>query len=913
MFETLSFQEIFRAYVVNDSSRLMTQEDANCWWNRVANYGGDIQALPTIPTLARMPGICQELAPVLHVHLNFFEEEELFWRHARELVMKISHANPFPDPCENFPLFVLYLYTFRELLKPATINNCLFYAEHLCPDPPGEFFFGPFLFAVADPELVIRSFFFMNQQKYPLWVKFLAQPGAIERCFDLFLSFLSSGSFDSNEVSIDLKLQLSVMMTDLIAEHRELVMERKIFESLVKAIRRLIETAPLSISITFVRCLTRLGDFAISRKTSDLLECAIENLACFFEKRAIYKTYLLQWLLCHMECFKATTLLSSLFRPSTIDLFTINVIMKMIPTAKDKPRAVHLSVCFFSRMMLQQTVWTRTFGSLLPQLLTMDGCDEVTKKWFRDYLKLSLMCLKMSFSLKKYRRRFLTWVSVIASDEFMNIDWIREKVHLHARRVLDEETQFLCSFLDLSSDVRESVSWQKCFEQMKVHRGLLKSLPFRTQSNSLFRVVSKPKQDKSDLSPAIAKLGLAPWFATHVFINPRQAPIAQLKLSFELEDQRQSLLEKFREVEASVSRSPLKQGHFWSPQNAELNACNAILKSIDATAIELQREVVSEFSRSCDVLIEAMKNDKTISVDCAAIVRASEKHRVGNARYLELKEHRNALFAYTSRLIKEYANSCCFTKMNLGRNILDALSRFETELDYSPPSLLDDLLWKDIASTRYAGVVNGLSLLIKNKSCQTVVRTLQDLASSIANDFGASGNPTIKKILFTSITRIVFDNDYTTGSSVLCQYEAQNEALRRKYGVSRGTKLATLGLTDELLAKIAAKSTALKGARMPEFVGLSFEVNPIDMAYKIYQAVKSYQHIFNDDEPFCETDVVGMLFGGLTVSAPFNLAAVDECLMLWKGTMIVNPILESAVNAFHKACERMCDDEIVSK
>lgn len=912
MFATL-IQEIFRVYVVNDSSRLMTQEDANCWWNRVANYGSDIQSPPTIPALARMPGICQELAPVLHVHLNFFEEEKVFWRHARELVMKISHANPFPDPCENFPLFVLYLYTFRELLKPATINNCLFYAEHFCPDPPGEFFFGPFLFAVGDPELVIRAFFFMNQQKYPLWVKFLAQTGVIERGFDLFLSFLSSGSLDSNEAAVDLKLQLSVMMTDLITEHEGLVMERKIFESLVKAIRRLIETAPSSVSMTFVRCLTHLGELAISKKLSDVLECVMENSVCFFEKRTIYKSYFLQWLLCRVEHFKATTLLSSLFRQSALDLFTIDVIMKMIPMAKDKPRAVHLSVCFFSRMMIQQTVWARSFGSLLPQLLTMNVCDDLTKKWFRDYLKLSFMCLKMSFSLKRYRRRFLTWVSVIASDEFMGIDWVCEKVHLHARRVLDEKTQFLCSFLNLSSDVRESVSWEKCFEQMKVHRGLLKSLPFRTQSNSLFRVGTKSKHEKVRLSPDIEKLGLVPWLAVHVFINPQQTPLDQLKLGFELEDQRKSLIEKLHEAEASVSRSPIKHAQFWPPQNAELNACNAEVKAIDAKAVEFQREVLSEYSRSCDILIESMKNDKTISVDCPAVVRACEKQRVGSARYLFLKERRTALLAHASSLAKDYANSCCFTKMNFCRNLLEAVSRFNVELDYSPPSLLDDLLLKYIASTQDAGVVDGVCLLIKNKSCETVARTLQDLASRLANAFDPPANPTIKKILFTSITRIVFDKDYTTGASILCQYETENEALRRKYVAFRGTKLTTLGLTDELLAKIMAKPTAFKGARMPEFVGLSFEVNPIDMAYKIYQAVKSYQRIFNDDEPFCEADVVGMLFGGLTVSAPFNLAAVNAFLMLWKDTMIVNPILESAVNAFHKACERMCDDEIVSK
>ena len=885
----------------------MTQETANGWWNTVANYGRDLNSSPTMPTLPRMAEICQELLPVLHVHLNFMTDEVSFWKRAREVVMMISHANPFPDPYENFPLFVLFLYTFRELLKPSTIPLCLIYAEQFCPEPPGNFFFSSFLFAVTDPELAVRCFYFMHTNKHRLWVKFMEQPGVAERCFDLFLSFLAANSVDNEEANLSIKLHMALMMSELLIEKKEMVLRGKIFESLVKSICKLIETVPTSICMPFARCIVWIGNMSVEARVHAPLGVLMEKLMPMFEKRTIYKGYLLQWVVSHFTEFNDVAVLNGLLKPQCLDLRTLDVLMEMARMSTSQ--GMNMIVCFFARVMIQNTVWARSVGTLLPELLAAEKCEDATRKWFRRYLKYSFMTLKMVFDRKKYQRRMITWLSIVTSGVFMSVDWIASKITVYARRVLAENTALLENFLDLSSDVVESASWNQEFEEFRHHGNMLKYLPFRQQSSSLFKVPTKART--VELPPEVQQLGLDLSFARYVTFKPDQKAMSQVKMVCELEDYRSSILDKFKECEACL-QTCFDASQFAHRDRPILIAYNKCIRELDSELLEIQKSIMTRYTDNCAILLEAMDKDKRICVDASALVRSFEKERVGNLPFLRIKDNRNALVDFANRQVSKYTVISVLTNQGIQGHLLEAIQRMDSDVGFSPPSNLEDILADRISTMKDATVIDDASLLIKEQACEMMVRTIDDFTTRVANEFEVGENVMIHRILFTSIIRLVFDNDYTKGGSMLTKYESENKEIYQKC-TTAPTDMTSMGFTEGLVTRMKVRKAGFRGQRAPNLVDLSFQRNPLDIAYKIYRAVQRFQKLFNDGQPLCESDLVRMIFVCLTAAPPYNLASMHAFIMTWHKALITDPRLSAVVDAFHKAYEMICDEKIVCK
>ena len=884
----------------------MTQETANCWWNKVANYGRDLNSSPTMPTLPRMAEICQELLPVLHVHLNFMTDEVSFWKRAREVVMMISHANPFPDPYENFPLFVLFLYTFRELLKPSTIPLCLIYAEQFCPEPPGNFFFSSFLFAVTDPELAVRCFYFMHTNKHRLWVKFMEQPGVAERCFDLFLSFLAANSVDNEEANLNIKLHMALMMSEMLIEKREMVLSGKICESLVKSICKLIETVPTSICIPFARCIVWIGDMSVEARVHAPLRVIMEKVIPMLEKRTIYKGYLLQWVVSHFTEFSDVAVLSGLLKPQYLDLRMLDVIMEMARMSTSK--GVNMIVCFFARVMIQHIVWARSVGTLLPELLAAENCEDTTRKWFRRYLKYSFMTLKMVFDVKKYKRRIMTWLSIVTSGVFMSVDWIASKITIYARRVLQDNTALLENFLDLSGDVVESASWNEEFDEFRHHGHMLKYLPFRQQSSSLFKVPTKARS--VELAPEVQQLGLDLSFARYVSFKPEQKVISQVKMVCELEEYRSSILDKFKECEICLQTS-FDASKFPHRDRPVLLAYNKCIRDLESELIEIQKLIMTKYINNCEILLEAMHKDKRICVDSSALVGSFEKERVGNLTCLRIKENRNAMVDYANRQLSKYTVTSVLTNQGIQGHLLEAIQRMDCDVGFSPPSNLEDILADRISTMQDATVIDDASLLIKEQACEMMARTIDDFTTRVAHEFDVAENANIHRILFISIIRLVFDNDYTKGASMLTKYESENKELSQKCALAP-KDMTSMGFTGELVTRMKARKS-YRGQRAPNLVDLSFQRNPLDIAYKIYRAVQRFQKLFNDDQPLCESDLVRMIFVCLTAAPPYNLASIHAFVMTWRKALITDPRLAAIVDAFHRAYQMICDENFVCK
>ena len=244
---------------------VMTLFSAESWWSAVAGGREAKGGMLSVPTPWHMCNICRELAPVLFTHLDFSAEEDEFWTQATTTLAKITKITPVPDPRTNFQLFVLYLYTFRELLKPASVKDSLVYVNEFCPDPPGNFFVKEFLCAVCDPGVAIKTYFEMERSRLPLWMKWKQTDGMIERFFDLFVTSIMPD--EDHLASVCLLVEL---LTEMIRENTELVIWEKLAVSLYKAIVGVMEIVNDERSVQLARCLLEVGEKLVTKNPKQM-------------------------------------------------------------------------------------------------------------------------------------------------------------------------------------------------------------------------------------------------------------------------------------------------------------------------------------------------------------------------------------------------------------------------------------------------------------------------------------------------------------------------------------------------------------------------------------------------------------------------------------------------------------------
>jgi hypothetical protein len=135
----------------------------------------------SIPSHHEMMIICEQLAPVLRLNGNFELDPPSFWGQVKN-VMIATMSSVLPDPVTDFLQFVLFLLTFRSLLKPETVKDCLFYMDRFFLGPLEPFFLTQLPCIVWVPELLIRLFDHLHRAWDPQWVTFISQGKTSSDC-----------------------------------------------------------------------------------------------------------------------------------------------------------------------------------------------------------------------------------------------------------------------------------------------------------------------------------------------------------------------------------------------------------------------------------------------------------------------------------------------------------------------------------------------------------------------------------------------------------------------------------------------------------------------------------------------------------------------------------------------------------
>jgi hypothetical protein len=221
------------------------------------------------------------------------------------------------------------MHRFHDVLKPQTVGHCLLYVGQFCPSPVvSDFFLRSFVFSVADPELAVETFYFMNSIKCSPWMEFAAGAGNVERFFDLFSSHLTIPKSESPVHQIDLRVCLAHLLTDLVLTNARLVLRVNMVSALLISVLTLVEVVPDQYSPDFLRCAIRIFNFcfATGSEYAELFNTFTDRIVKLTVSGGLFQSYLHQWLSTHLQAITASYFFSLIANPCSLPSFDLHSI-----------------------------------------------------------------------------------------------------------------------------------------------------------------------------------------------------------------------------------------------------------------------------------------------------------------------------------------------------------------------------------------------------------------------------------------------------------------------------------------------------------------------------------------------------------------------------------------------------------
>lgn len=928
-------------------------------------YSSNLDAEPVRPKSSHMIGVCRELAPVLHVNLRIEDDEQRFWVHCREIMVKLTRTNAIPDPMNDFALFVLFLYTFRELLKPVNVGNALIYALHFCPNPAEDFFVTSFVFAVGDPCLVVRAFCEMQEKKFPLWVAFMEQHGAAERLFDLFMSFLASERRADEKQDSEVKLHISKMLTDLVIERRDMVMWGRMAANLIKALNvivvdimsasvkgggqsddnydhneravkgretRVIRGRSSTVVMSFIRCILNLTEALLDAACLDVIKEVFQRICALATTYDICHNYCLAWMERHIK--KLDGMAVAKVVESFIDgnIWGLKMVKRLCPLWGSE--ATGQLVVAITRMLTQSVIYMKLLANIVLDIFRYDLCDAGTREWFIVYLKYMFMFIRLAAESKRYKGRIITWAATFSVRAFMEIEWFRLAVLRQIRycRSGTDAMDFLDNFVRSGPPIK-SASWKRDFaafcgyrESRRVLDGVrvcdgkrlrnvtyedgLRFLPFISAQGRLFKQTptSKPVQPVAD--PQVQDLEIPTFLKDLVFVDT-SVDKDYFQLIFQLEDFLQTRRRKF-EVEVTLSKERMVRSHRYEGKRKYFVVMvNAGVLNIQKRILSCHRMRFDKFKSRYEKLRKCLSENPQLSVDASRANRVCDsKHGKFMEKVARLKEYKSMMVTHGLTLFDHMRILNGDSGKMWQEALFKSLECIDHTVSFCPFSMFDDFV------VEVLDVAKGHNVLKRAAACfirgdtggarQLIARITGKVIELLVQCI--SEQPSM--LVQMSLVRYVFDQIYLKSSSLLFSRRTDDDIILTLCAERGDDTMESLGLSEGVIPPADMGCTLLSmGSRreFPSLCQLSFLTNPMDMVYHVYQTKLVLQALY----PSADIDDIKKLFYVVMVaSCPVNPASIC-CFVLKFGSTSLDYQLMEAEELFVEVCRRINTDLIL--
>ena len=815
----------------------MTQINAYKWWNSLIYYNGDLGDEPNIPSPSEMVSVCNEISPILYVYIHDKTDDPDFWVIATDVLKKISRIEPFPDPRSNFPLFLLYFYTFRKYLKPEKVDTCILYVLTFCPEVPDNFFFDTFIYAVSNPVLVIEAFHKLDEIKNPQWIKFISKPGNTERFIDLFLPSLSPQT-ESDSSKLTVKIYLSNLLVNIFINHLDISLFKVVSMSLIKTLTELIKSLPDSDAIPFFRDVIAL-DEKISQQTNECLRFIFEKYHRITSKSFIMEQLFVRWCVHNIERITPHVLAKYFITLKTTNCNVLSILEEIALNYSKETSFIiiqYLTYVFFLKQ-----VWMRSVSKIISTIISSLQNDELLtpiKEYITTFIHYSFIAITLFNRQKRYQNRILLYLTCLSSDSFMSFDWIKNEILSNASIAAGHGLVIAKYFFDIEPS--KDPAWtQSLRKYKKIDKTSSKFLPFirNKQYLIMFREDLYFDFEICQSDPNIAQFGVASNLSRYLIYDKNLPQNEKSQVIFELEDFIDNENNRIRDCAKNLA-PPTNENikKFLRTDRHEIKLFIALYKAISYQIYNYQIEQIKATTLIAKNLIEILKQFQDLTTTLRLIGSYFDRERLTDPLYLGYKKQR--LITRKSILEKIKTAKANISIDYISNSYNNSIDLFNPQLLYIPFNDFDCFLNDFLEICPNKNIISKLVNYLNSDDLKSFSSTFDHLAKKILKKINA---PTDQRRLIVHITllRIVFGKFYSP-QSLLNDFNKENDEFIAKANIISQKSVKSLELYENIFSKTLNTKkiiSLLQNIQIPPINQIEYEFCPIDILYIISSSV----------------------------------------------------------------------------
>lgn len=882
--------------------------DAFRWWNHVVNFEESLEDPPNMPDVTEMNIIWLSLSPIFHTHCIPSTDDSNYWAQVQKCLQILSQDDKIPNPLTDFHGFVFSIFSYRNLIKINDTDGAILYAQRFCQRNDSTFFVKKFLCSVSDPFLAVEAMDKMNTLEMDTWISYIRQPGAIERIFDLFITFLQPANRSVENEYEGFRVMLANLMTSLICRSdSEMFRRAQYASSLYLRLLNLIIYSQTDASVSFARC-------AIQINNSFLKACDPEERA----KRVIALLNVSPpGKLPHFMITKFAISQGGVTIPNFLlaQQFSHNIqtewdliALNSINLTSKEARFIILRA--ITQTMTQNKYLMRLAAKFLVELLIKIE-DQDLQEWAQKYFVLLFVMIKLCAKKMKYMRRVLMICDVVSQDQFLSITNIKKIILPCANACYQKGgCEFLLDYFPLSSEFPQSQVFLRELQRYESGRIKLKTFPFKGQSNNLVEGRGKkgdgdgneiPLEKRVFMHDDFADLQISKKAKPYLYRRTRISSIDQQNTIFQLEDfidQNKAKAEKIKS-KTRHKRSTVNTKHFITSGVIQVVGLRCCLHNNEVELSEFQYKILMDFIEIANELIQVLRQLPDLNADIRYLQYDLQHYGLDDNYYKSLKEQRMQLRSLVPIFSREYIAPKYVEE--LSTFLSTQTVRFDQQLQYVPPNEVDFLLVEYLKRSSYSEILDATAEIIESGTIDGAVSTIWELNNSLIDMTKIIYNQNVM-VLYNSILRAVFDNAYIVNKRPhLNRYKKANyEFLERAKKLSE-QPISFLNFKDSIQGakRVNQPISSLLVSSKFSLEQLEFYTNPIDIIYQIHLQCQQLQSL-STTGVLSPLDHQMLMLALVATYPPVNAISIAIFLEKW-GTIVSNGLLSKSLSLFINA------------
>ena len=399
-------------------------EDFENWFKSDKNVQEKQLKLTERPNFEDIRQTFKNLCPVLFYETKNAKSNEDFWELSAICVSRVTNYDS--EKVDDFEKFMKTVFQNETKFNPKNVQDYVYYVTNYSCPPLSNFMFVNFATLVKDPEMLIRVLSFLKTRKRSIFNHFQQEKGAVEKVFDMFLSYLSFPLMPHSKEFWEVRLMLCDILVDCICKNAQFVVLADAQMSyLHQKLLKLIGDADPYAAIPFIRLIIVFHKATMSRVKPEIYSKRLTNLLNAVPVGMPGHPMIAYFVAKEMEKIDMKRKLAPvIFSQGFSGTWDVEFIASL-GSFKDQECTL-MCVQMLAKVMCLSYKFSRIAAYCLSRLLSGFKFTEAITDWFLNFLEQLQVACALQKMQKKYKVRRARLNELLLSDFFRRIDFVNE-------------------------------------------------------------------------------------------------------------------------------------------------------------------------------------------------------------------------------------------------------------------------------------------------------------------------------------------------------------------------------------------------------------------------------------------------------------------------------------------------------